>query len=1408
MIIVPGVIGTLSSKEKKAENTASDSSNNSNSKIMAGCAISSSQIELDINNVRAMVLNGGDMWWDETNARYEVPKIDDPTQPKKHSIFAGAIWIGGVDPGGNLYVAAQRYRQGNQVSYWPGPLNQLGSITPDECLAWDQHFKINKSTIDDFVASYNPATIDITAKKWKTIRTWPGKNNPDLLVNDPNFGATLDQDLAPFFDVDGDGDYNPINGDYPCIDGDQAIWWVINDAGGQKVGMEPENAAIGLEIQIMAFAFATNDLINNMTFYKNILINKGNITLNNTYLGQWVDPDLGQFDDDFVGCDVARGLGICFNGDEFDEGVSGYGENPPAVGVDFFKGPVADPNDGIDNDRDGEVDEPGELIIMSNFLYYNNNADGVNGGPVTGIHYYNYLRNIWKDNTLCVYDGGDGVEGRPPDLIPNPVPCNFMFPGDTDPDGWGVGGTDSTPVSMPVWTEKTAGNTPADRRFIQSAGPFTLKPGAVNDLTIGVVWARVNRGGATGSIGLLKVADDMAQKLFDNNFSLLNGPNAPDLLITELDQELILSLVQDTFSIGGGGGGCGAADTGSAPSKQFTTETYVEVDNALTTLAAKDNAYRFQGYLLYQVKDFLVKATDVDDPDRARLVLQMDIEDGTGDLINEEFDPDVNAFVPRLKVSGADKGIVHTLQITKDLFASGDPELVNFKTYYFIVIAYGANTDPVNNTQYLAGRGNIGKKVDGIASGNPYTAIPHKSEPENDGTVLNSSYGTGIEVTRIHGTGNGGEILELADGEEDKLVQNYSLDTLIYAVGNGPLNIKVYDPVGVKEGNFTLQLSSRLVYSKASANGKFAVGDTVVNTGVFSVIPPNAINTSSYQSLQKAGEAIVRRIVKETDSTIIMDVEMLNDEQGGTFIMEFDSIRSKVNENPPPPVIEVFVGYRTKPMPFVHKYDSSVSATCVEFVLHDYWRLIDDNNDTIYSQRTITEFDEQLVPAYGFSIQLKHANNPNYRIEEDRNNGFREATIEYENESIEWLEKIDDPAELFSTGAKVVGDNGIDPGGVYKTLIDSTWASYGITAKTNLGGSWYPIGTRTIYNLNNVDVVITSDTSKWTRCPVLQVVPQTGTNANLRILKNVDILSVGKDGKPDGTISPYRDSVEFFSGDTVSFGMSWFPGYAIDLDKGIRLSLMFAESSEDDKINGNDLIWEPTTSANGGRSYIYITPFKYDGGDSLEYVFDSLIYNNKFPNGNINPLIAFKIKDLYNELLWVGNPKLNSDFSLRDQNGNYQIPTDVRIRLRVNRYYTSYQQDTINPANPEYFFNTKKLISTTNDLNTAKSALDLIRVVPNPYYAFSTYETSQIDNRIKFTNLPRKCDISIYTLNGTLIRRLRKDDPSTFLDWDLKNQLKVPVASGAYIIHIDAGDIGEKVVKWFGILRPLDLDSF
>ena len=506
------------------------------------CNVGTAQTVLNINNVRTTILNAGDMWWDLSKRRYEIPQGSG-----KHSIFAGALWIGGYDDNGQLKVAGQTYRQSG-TDYWPGPLDNVrltseglnnpayGTTEASICAQFDRHYVINKNEVLEFVAWTNSDNPEIEYPNYEipqNILEYPGNRTTDDLSNsytgsDDQVGTSpfyALETLAPFEDVNNDGFYNPLDGDYPryntdgtvgCIEedllfGDQTLWWVFNDNGNVHTETGSETA-IGLEIQAQAFAFAPSGIeaIDNSTFYNYKIINRSHAPLNETYFGVWVDPDLGDYQDDYVGCDVARGLGYCYNGDEWDGTAIGYGGNPPAIGLDLFRGPLADENDGVDNNGDGLVDEPGEQIIMSKFVYYNNG----DGNPNIAQDFYNYLDGKWLDGTIMTY-GGDGRDQN------NPA-CNYMFPGDTDPAFPGQ-----------TWTEQTAGNLPNDRRFLQTAGKFTLAPGAVNNITTGLVWSRASEGGAHASVEKLKADDDIVQDIFDICFSVLDNEDS-DLEIKQV----------------------------------------------------------------------------------------------------------------------------------------------------------------------------------------------------------------------------------------------------------------------------------------------------------------------------------------------------------------------------------------------------------------------------------------------------------------------------------------------------------------------------------------------------------------------------------------------------------------------------------------------------------------------------------------------------------------------------------------------------------------------------------------------------------------------------------------------------------------------------------------------------------
>src|SRR5262249_30958862 len=99
------------------------------------------------------------------------------------------------------------------------------------------------------------------------------------------------------------------------------------------------------------------------------------------------------------------------------------------------------------------------------------------------------------------------------------------------------------------------------------------------------------------------------------------------------------------------------------------------------------------------------------------------------------------------------------------------------------------------------------------------------------------------------------------------------------------------------------------------------------------------------------------------------------------------------------------------------------------------------------------------------------------------------------------------------------------------------------------------------------------------------------------------------------------------------------------------------------------------------------------------------------------------------------------------------------------------------------------------DVALAKDQLSQVRAVPNPYFAHSTYELSQFNRVVKFTHLPAQCKIRIFTLAGTLVRTIDKNDPSSQVTWDLLTSGGLPVGSGIYIFHVDAGSAGTTMGK-------------
>lgn len=1260
---------------------------NNYAKLSAGCADATTQVDLDINNVRCRLLGAGDFWWDlDNDAKYEIPKVDPTTGAiPVSSSFAGALWIGGIDAGGQLKIAAQTYRQSGN-DFWPGPLDADGTIEEATCNAYDRHWKINRTDIDNFfetIIEYGavpgvtttPALIpegDIPA----IIREWPAVGNQYATGK---AGELLDvnKDLAPFVDVNFDGIYSPELGEYPKIDGDQAIFWVYNDKG--NIHTESGGDAIGVEIQALAFGFQTNDEINDMTFYRYKVTNYATTTLDSTYFGQWVDSDLGAFDDDWVGCDTVLSLGMCYNGDLTDGPTSpNYGANPPIFGTDFFQGPIKYIQD------DGVIVDSVRLG-MSAFLYYNNDFSVI-GNPEVAAHYYGYMSGTWKDGSPFT-KGGNGYGGT--------ENSNYIFPSDpSDPTGW---------------SECTESNPAADRRYLQSSGPFKLLPGAKNEIVMGAIWVRPPvSGGCQTSFDLARLADQKAQALFDADFQLIGGPDAPDMDIRELDQEIVISLTNPITSNNIG-------------------EAYQETDPLIVSIVTQlpdsvleenpglsDTTYNFQGYKIYQLENSQVSPSEYTDPTKAKLIYQCDLKDDIIKIVNYSFDVTIGADVPELMVEGNNEGVKHTFQITDDAFAEGYTKLVNFKTYYFSVVSYAYNNfnpyDPSDpNAQkrpYLEGRKNI--KI--------YTAIPHKPDPENGGMVLNADYGDGPDITKIEGVGNGGNFQMLTEETVASLLTAPTIKEPIYQGRKAPIDVMVYDPVRLPAADFELKL---------------------------------------------------------VDST---------------------------NSSPMNP-------------------DST-------------WWVLTNLTDlsTVVSDFPVNFVNEQVIPEWGLSVTVTNVFEPGGQsvsgtfIEKEENNGFINATLTYADPNKQWLTGVPDNdgtildwirSGIAADGAFVDVLPNPDENQVFEGVLGGTWAPTEIVAFNTGDVPFMPLRSITglrlqcpIENTPGIDVVFTSDVTKWSRC----IVVESGESATIRDEDKLDLRQL-----------PSVDATGAVEGGS-ELGYSWFPGYALDVETGRRLNIFFGEDGNAGQPDGRgkDMVWNPSSVAfddnfypvYGGKHYIYVSRTTYDGceniHDSLEWI------------GGVKPETAI-YKDIYKNIVWITMPFLIEGYS-SEIGKPFAIPTETTVSLRVTRPYQSYFVTGENLGAPLYRFSTATLAPTVNDAATASAALDLIRVVPNPYYAYSAYETSSLDNAVKITNLPSKCTISIFTLDGTLIRRFERDvtadntsggslnsktnNLDSSIDWDLKNEKNVPVASGMYIIHIDAGELGETTIKWFGVMRPIDLDTF
>jgi hypothetical protein len=445
---------------------------------------------LSENNVSALFTSDGTLNFKPPGfPAYRVPKTGSAC-----SIFCGSLWIGGIDAGKQLHTAAETYYQ-NGTDFWPGPIMDSSNYSTHQDTIWDKIYTMYKSTVDSFKSGLFGKNIP------RSILDWPGDGDVSL-------GEM--QHLAPYADISKSGYYNPGKGDYPLIRGDEAAYMIYNDARGAK-HTETGGMKFGIEVHLMAYQFKNVDTaINEATFLHYDIYNRSQTIYDSVYAGNWVDMDIGNGGDDYIGCDSSNNYWYCYNGEAVDPGGSGqfageigYLSIPPAQAVVYL------------------------CDTMKYFMYYNNDFT-VQGNPTKSSAYYDYLKGHWQNNFPMTY-GGNGYDSTG-------TPTNYMFSGN--------------PATGQGWSEVSVKDPYGDRRGISSVGPFTLTPGTCKSVDVALVFAQNMHPGPTANLQSVTLLNGYVTDVKNFYNSQSYGCDTGLLAVNEVKPNMVSAVVYPNPSNG------------------------------------------------------------------------------------------------------------------------------------------------------------------------------------------------------------------------------------------------------------------------------------------------------------------------------------------------------------------------------------------------------------------------------------------------------------------------------------------------------------------------------------------------------------------------------------------------------------------------------------------------------------------------------------------------------------------------------------------------------------------------------------------------------------------------------------------------------------------------------------------
>ncbi|MCR9174086.1 MAG: T9SS type A sorting domain-containing protein [bacterium] len=313
------------------------------------------------------------------------PGFEVPVNSGDHMINSMQFYFMGKDVNGTLHASIGGPSQMGQ-DVFDGPYSSLGNYGSNYQAAWqDRSWQICQEEIDIY-------------KNWWEACQGPNQNPNDCVTAQVPSNETLmriynwrahgntangeDYYMAPFWDYNMDGAYDPSEGDYPLIKGCCATWRVDNDAADIHTmsGADP----LGIEMRYMTYQYRNFGLLNDVTFVEVEIINRSNLTYPEFYYAINTDVTTPNFSNTYFGSDSSRSLFYAYYNNDVHPTL---GMDPPVLGI------VA-------------LEEPLTAVV-----------DQVNGGSITeiwgemqGLRFgQNAMTNLQGDTTQFIFNENPNI---------------------------------------------------------------------------------------------------------------------------------------------------------------------------------------------------------------------------------------------------------------------------------------------------------------------------------------------------------------------------------------------------------------------------------------------------------------------------------------------------------------------------------------------------------------------------------------------------------------------------------------------------------------------------------------------------------------------------------------------------------------------------------------------------------------------------------------------------------------------------------------------------------------------------------------------------------------------------------------------------------------------------------------